>query len=45
MIKTRRALSLSIVLVLTLCTFQSCMLLRGIIVEEDIVYSTKKSSG
>ena len=42
MIRTRRAFSLSIVLVLTLCTFQSCMLLRGIIVEDDIVYSTKR---
>lgn len=42
MIRTRRAFIRSIVLVLTLCTFQSCMLFRAIVVEEDIVYSTKR---
>jgi hypothetical protein len=40
--KIRRTFNLSIALVLTICTFQSCMLFRGIIVEEDIVYSTKR---
>lgn len=40
--RTRHAFNLSIVFVLTICTFQSCMLFRGILVEEDIVYSTKR---
>jgi len=40
--RVKHTFTQTFVLILTLCTFQSCMLFRNILTEEDVVNSTKR---